>query len=184
VAKLLNPWRSITESVFKAPALPTPVTVEKPFLAALAACALTALTGCAANNLEPATASITGFAPAAAAGQGQAATAGYVLTPEEHEYDCKRLAGHLQIRILELRSRLSDAQTSALSRSFNAVGTAAFGGPSFGLDPKGDRARDIAQLQAYNNELSARNCRSYDLAKAITGSDMPPSPTVPARPSN
>ncbi len=149
---------------------------------ALAACILSALTGCAANNLEPVTAATAGFVPAAS-GDGNiqtVAATSYELTPEEHDYDCKHLTGQLQIRILELRSRLSDAQTSALSRSLNTVGSAAFGGTSFGLDPKSDRAHDVAQIKAFNDELVAKQCRSFDLAKALTGTDLPPSPTVPA----
>ncbi len=146
---------------------------------------LSALTGCAANNLESATASTAGFVPAAS-GEGNiqtVAATGYELTPEEHGYDCKRLTGRLQIRILELRSRLSDAQTSALSRSFNTVGSAAFGGTNFGLDPKSDRVHDVAQIKAFNDELVAKQCRSFDLAKALTGTDLPPTPTVPAHSS-
>ncbi|MEZ5899752.1 MAG: hypothetical protein R3D51_09680 [Hyphomicrobiaceae bacterium] len=145
-------------------------------------CVFLALTGCAAGNLEPTTAATLAYAPAGEAGGnggGQVITAGYQLSPEEQEYDCKRLAGHLQIRILELRSRLSDTQTSQLSRSLNTVGSATMGGSSFGLDPKSDRARDVAQIRAYNDELVTKHCRSFDLAKAITGDDMPPSPTVP-----
>jgi len=148
----------------------------------LAACIVSALTGCAANNLEPVTASTAGFVPAAS-GDGNirtVAAASHELTPEEHNYDCKHLSGQLQIRILELRSRLSNAQTSALSRSLNTVGSAAFGGSSFGLDPKSDRAHDVAQIKAFNAELVAKKCRSFDLAKALTGTDLPPTPTVPA----
>lgn len=159
----------------------TAVTPTSSVLTALAACILSALTGCAANNLEPVTAA-AGFVPAAS-GDGNiqtVAATGYERTAEEHDYDCKRLTGRLQIRILELRSRLSDVQTSALSRSLNTAGSGAFGGTHFGLDPKSDRVHDIAQIKAFNDELMAKKCRSFDLAKALTGTDLPPSPTVPA----
>ena len=108
------------------------------------------------------------------------ATQGYQLSSEERDYDCKRLTGHLQIRILELRSQLTSDETSMLARSLNAVGTTAFGGSHYGLDPKSDRAQMVERMQAYNAELANKKCKSFDLAAAISSSDLPPSPTVAA----
>ncbi len=50
----------------------------------------------------------------------------------------------------------------------------------YGLDPKSDRAQMVERMQAYNAELANKNCRSFDLAAAISSSDLPPSPTVAA----
>lgn len=136
------------------------------------------LSGCASQGLPTGS---TNFTPASGP-EAELLPAGYALSPEEAEFDCKRLAGKVQIRILELRSRLSLEETSALSRTLqSATAATPLGGSTAGLDPKGERARDFAMLQAYNAQLANKNCRSFDLAKALSGSDTVPTPTVPAR---
>lgn len=134
--------------------------------------------GCASQSLPTGS---TNFTPASGP-VAEFVPANYTLSPEEAEFDCKRLAGKVQIRILELRSRLSLEETSALSRTLQSATTATpLGGSTAGLDPKGERARDFAMLQAYNAQLASKNCRSFDLAKALSSSETVPTPSVPAR---
>ena len=118
------------------------------------------------------------FVPAGEA-TSSTATGGYTLSGEEKEYDCKRLTGKIQIRILELRTYASQRQATTLSRTLQAASTPVFGGASSGIDPKGEHARDLAQIDAYNRELAARDCRSFDLDAALASNDTPPAPTVP-----
>jgi hypothetical protein len=153
------------------------------------------LAGCAAGNLGSGTPQAAAFVPAAGAAKGAAGGAvsadpgsistgaigspAYVLSADEKDLDCKRLTGKLQILILELRS-LQPAPTSSLSRSLQSFGASAFGGPAPTLAPQAERARDMAKAEAYNQQLAANDCRSFDLAKALSGTDTTPAATVPA----
>ena len=151
---------------------------------ALLLAAAAGLAGCGAQ-LSQGTGS-TEFAPAAgpagrvAGERGQ--PAGYVLSADEQELDCKQLTGKMQIRILELRASGAIQTTSLLSRGMQSAARSTVGASAYGLDPNGQHGRDVAMLEAYNRELVAKDCRSYDLAKALSGTDMPPSAAV-ERPS-
>ncbi len=135
----------------------------------------TALLGaCASNGVEGPSAS---FVPAGEATSSTAAS-GYTLNAQEKGLDCKRLTGKIQIRILELRTYASQTQASALSRTLQAASKPVFGGTSAGIDPNGEHARELAQIDAYNRELAAKDCRSFNLAAALASSDVPPAPTV------
>lgn len=133
------------------------------------------LTGCAQTSIGPTGA--VGFAPAAGPAPQSAEAADYVLASEEAEFDCKRLAGKVQIRILEMRANMSPQETSALSRSLQS----AFSGGMTAQAAGGAHASDFAQLEAFNRQLAEKNCRSFDLAKALGGNEAAPTPTVPAR---
>lgn len=139
----------------------------------------TALSGCAIGALDQGSGDsiVTAAGPDRARGTGAA----YVLSSDEKEYDCKQLTGRMQIRILELRSANPALATSGLSRTLQGASTAVFGGTKAGLDPTGEHARDLAMLEAYNRELAAKDCRSYDLDAALTGSDTLPAPGVAPR---
>lgn len=108
----------------------------------------------------------------------------YKLSPEEAELNCKRLAGKVQIRILEFRSGLKPEESSAIARaidSANAFAEGSMAGPSVTEAHK----KDVAQLYAYNKQLAGKNCRSFDIAKALASTDTVPSPTVlPQKPAH
>lgn len=150
-----------------------------PLLACLAAAGLT---GCGMGALSQGG---VGYAPADGPGGETSAAAAasgetYKLTPEEAELDCKKLAGRVQIRILEFRSGLKPEEASTIARTIQSA-NAMFGGPTAGLNATAEHQRDAAQLQAFNKQLADKNCRSFDIAKALTSTDTVPSPTVPAK---
>ncbi len=86
------------------------------------------------------------IAPAAGPSGAPDTTAG-VPSRDDAELDCKKLTGRMQIRILEMRTYATTAQTSGLSRSMHAADKTVFGGTSAGIDPKGEHARDYAALE-------------------------------------
>ncbi len=134
------------------------------------------MAGCASGVTSPDALSI-----APAAGPNDAtANAANVVTEVEPEFDCKKLTGRIQIRILEMRSFATSSQSSGLSRSMHAAGQSMFGGSSVGIDPNGEHARDYALLEQYNRQLVSQDCRSFDIQKSIASQDMPPQPAVDA----
>ena len=137
-----------------------------------------ALTGCASTQSTP-TASIL---PASASVASAAETGGYVMSADELDYDCKQLTGRMQVRILEVRDFNERAQSSGASRLLQSAVTGIVGGTSAGKDPVGTTAKDRAMLQAYNRQLQAKSCKSYDLDDELRPKDVKvtPVPTVAA----
>lgn len=101
----------------------------------------------------------------------------YKLTPEEAELDCKRLAGKVQIRILEFRSGLKPEEASSFARAIQST-TSIIDGGTAGLYVMENHKKDVAQLYAFNQQLAGKNCKSFDIAKALASTETVPSPTV------
>jgi hypothetical protein len=97
---------------------------------------------------------------------------GYTLTDEEKELDCKKLTGRMQVRILQIRDFVEREQTSTVSHILQQGATAIFGGTKEGTAPAQRYARDRAILEAYNQQLAAKNCRTFDL-----DAELKPKPT-------
>lgn len=156
---------------------------EIPAIVAVTAC----LGACATNGIGPPNAAFAPageVAPSTTPGVAGASNAvdGYVLSDDERALDCKRLTGKIQIRILELRTYNTSAQTTALSRSMQSTGSTIMGGTFAGTDPQGEHGKKLAQVEAYNSELASRGCRSFDLAKELVAADGTPSASVPPPP--
>ena len=132
------------------------------------------MAGCASGANDTGGLSI---APAAGPSSVPVSTAG-VARLDDAEIDCKKLTGRMQIRILELRTYATTAQTSGLSRSMHSAGKTVFGGASAGIDPKGEHASDLATLETYNRQLVSQDCKSFDIQQTLAGQDTPPQPTV------
>jgi hypothetical protein len=152
--------------------------------------------------LPPPLAFVLGLAVAAAAGPGAAAksskpgqghekpavvapppdpTSAYVLTEKERGYDCRKLTGRIQLRVMQIRG--TPATPSAAARSLQSASTPVFGGTYRGIDPAVDNAADRKQLEAYNARLVEKGCPSFDLPAALAApsNGPPPRATVPAR---
>lgn len=93
----------------------------------------------------------------------QAAISSGVLTQEEARLDCKRMAGRMQIRILELRGGGAKGQSSAAAQGMQSAVVPLFGGTRHGANAAGEAARDRAKLSAMNQILMARGCPYYDV---------------------
>jgi hypothetical protein len=120
----------------------------------------------------PPTPGATGSLPEARAG-------GYQLTADEQKYDCRKLTGQMQIRILQMRGYDSRKKSSMAARGVQSITTPIFGGTKEGTDPDGQYRKDLAQLEAYNEQLAAKKCKTFDLQAelASTANDLTPTPT-------
>ncbi len=105
----------------------------------------------------------------------------YQLNAEELALDCRKLTGRMQIRILQVRSYSEKQATSLVSKGLQSSIVPVFGGTSQGSNPDAQYATDRAQLEAYNKQLVAKGCKSYDLDAALATSDVriTPVPTIP-----
>ena len=103
---------------------------------------------------------------------------GYQLTEEELKFDCKKLTGTMQIRILQIRGYDTNKKTTMVSRGIQSLTTPIFGGTKEGTDPDGQYRKDRAMLEAYNRQLGVKQCKTVDLDAelAIKSSDVTPTP--------
>jgi len=134
--------------------------------------------GCASGPGEIPPSLITDSTPPSAT-----STTGYMLSPQELGYGCKKLTGVMQVRILQVRQYDPDRNGSVAARGVQSVATPILGGTTVGIDPAGQHQRDLAMLEAYNSQLARKNCKTFDLAVELskTGLLDTPQPTVPAK---
>lgn len=134
--------------------------------------------GCASSQSEAPPSLLTDTPQAA-----DAAPPAYQLSERELKYDCKKLAGVMQVRILQIRDYDSSKKTSAVARGMQSVATPIWGGTTAGIDPDAQYRKDLDMLEAYNRQLAAKNCKTFDLdaeLKSRGATDMP-RPTSPAQ---
>ena len=129
--------------------------------------------GCAGAPAEPPPALVNDPPPLA---NDTAAFSAYQLSEDEKKYDCKKLTGKMQVRILQIRGYDTRAKASSLARTTQAVTTPIFGGTKEGLDPDGQYRRDRAMLDAYNRELTAKKCKTFDIEAELKRIDGTPEP--------
>jgi len=105
-------------------------------------------------------------------------TSNYPLSAEELKYDCRKLTGTMQIRILQVRGYDSRKKASMAARGMQSLATPIFGGTKEGLDPDAQYRKDLAMLQAYNQQLAAKKCKTFDLDAELstTATDVTPAP--------
>lgn len=107
----------------------------------------------------------------------------YTLSADEQDYTCKQLSGRMQIRLLAIRDYNSANNTTLASRALQSGSAAAFGGTASGTDPNTAYARDVAMLQAYNDQLAAKNCKTYNLQAELQPQDYTITPTASIKPA-
>jgi len=149
--------------------------LRAPIFAALASASLCA---CASSSSEvkpnlvsdtptPSTEVVTGAIPGGA----------YQLSADELKYDCRKLTGLMQIRILQIRGYDANKQASAAARNMQSIATPIWGGTKEGVDPDAQYRRDLAMLQAYNARLASKQCKTFDLtAELAVRDDATPTP--------
>jgi hypothetical protein len=139
------------------------------------------MAGCAVSHPGETSALVT---PTAATPGTEVATTGYVLSAKEQELGCKQLTGRMQIRILEIRDYTERNRTTLAARALQTGTTAVFGGSQTGVDPDGTYDQDRAMLEAYNQQLLAKGCRTYDLESELTPQDVRVTPKASIKPVN
>lgn len=100
----------------------------------------------------------------------------YTLSDAERALDCKKLSGRIQIRLLQIRDSENRAPGSSLSHGAQSVVTPILGGTSYGIDPADTLARDRAVLAAYNAQLKAKGCQTFDLDAELASRDVTHTP--------
>lgn len=107
---------------------------------------------------------------------------GYQLNNEELGYDCRKLTGLMQIRILQVRGYDSNKQASMAARGMQTFATPIWGGTKEGVDPEGQHRKDLAMLEAYNQRLAEKQCKTFNLAAELAAtSDTTPAPASPPK---
>jgi hypothetical protein len=144
------------------------------------------LCGCASSQSDMPTTLLSDSPPPPPATTGAIPAArpgGYQLTAEEQKYDCRKLTGQMQIRILQVRGYDSNKKASLAARGMQTVTTPIFGGTKEGLDPDGQYRKDLAMLEAYNAQLAAKKCPTFDLEAELApnSADITPTPRAAAK---
>ena len=107
-----------------------------------------------------------------------AVTSNYQLSVDELGYDCRKLTGLMQVRILQMRGYENRRHPSAVARNVQSVATPIFGGTKEGVDPDGQYQRDRAMLEAYNQRLALKDCKTFDIAAELAATtDATPMPS-------
>jgi hypothetical protein len=110
-----------------------------------------------------------------------AAFSDYQLSEDEKKFDCKRLTGKMQVRILQMRGYDTRAKASSMARTTQAVATPIFGGTKEGLDPDGQYRKDRAMLEAYNRQLADKKCKTFDIEAELNRTDGGTPEPIPSK---
>jgi hypothetical protein len=140
--------------------------------------------GAPESALSPPTSMVTGPAAVATPAQAPAksatllpqigpkvglrpAGAAYQLTADELKYDCKRLTGRMQVRLLQIRDQRELTLTSSAAQAVQSTVVPVLGGSPVGANPADDYKRDRAWLEAYNAQLASKHCPVYNLENEL-----------------
>ncbi len=135
--------------------------------------------GCASKNVDTPPNLVSDIPPPSdGVTTGALQGSGYQLSEEELKFDCKKLTGTMQIRILQMRGYDTNKKTSTVARSLQSLTTPIFGGTKEGVDPDGQYLKDRAMLEAYNRQLGVKQCKTFNLDAelAIKSTDVTPTP--------
>lgn len=101
---------------------------------------------------------------------GDVNTAGqYEMSAEEKARDCKHITGSMQIIIARLKDPHGRAEPSAGAKAAQTAATPVLGGSAIAADRVALNARERAKLEAYNRELAAKGCKTFDLEAELAG---------------
>lgn len=129
------------------------------------------IAGCALQNED--VSQIPAASPAPNVRQDVAAirpaASGYLLTAEETKLDCPKLTGRMRIKIANMRDAVQRPDASAASRTIQSALTPVMGGTRRGMDPTADLQFDRAKLEAYNQRLAEKKCKTLDVDAELRG---------------
>jgi hypothetical protein len=87
----------------------------------------------------------------------------YEMSAAEKAMDCKRLTGSIQIGITRLRDPLGRQEPSTVSATAQKLSSPLYGSSAKTADRQGVYTRERAKLEAYNEELAAKGCKTIDI---------------------
>jgi hypothetical protein len=98
----------------------------------------------------------------------------YEMSSTERGMDCKRMTGSMQITISRLKDKYGREEPSSVASSAQSYSGPLFGSSGKGADRGALYARERAKLDAYNEELAAKNCKTLDIeAELARAPDSP-----------
>jgi hypothetical protein len=83
----------------------------------------------------------------------------------------------MQVRILQIRDYDQRKKASATSKLAQQVAGPLYGGARSGTDPEAEHRRDLAMLAAYNQQLAAKRCKTFDLEAELRPKPVRDTPT-------
>lgn len=101
----------------------------------------------------------------------------YALGPDELKLDCKKLTGRMQVRILQIRDHNERQLGTTVSRTLQSAVQPVLGGTKHGTSPDREVVADRAVLEAYNRQLAAKNCKTFDLNAELRPKPLKETPT-------
>jgi len=87
----------------------------------------------------------------------------YRMSETEKAMDCRRLTGSMQITIARLKDSYGRTEPSAAAAATQKMAAPVLGGSTRGADREAEYARELAKLEAYNQELAAKGCKTLDI---------------------
>jgi len=105
----------------------------------------------------------------------------YQLSEEEKGYNCKKLTGRMQVRILEIRDYHERTHGSTLAQGLKSIGSSLAGSRSSGASADARYRSDVAMLEAYNRQLASKKCRTFNLEAELTPKPAIETPTPAPR---
>lgn len=105
----------------------------------------------------------------------------YQLSEEEKGYNCKKLTGRMQVRILEIRDHNERTHGTTLAQGLKSIGSSLAGGRSSGASTDARYKSDVAMLEAYNRQLASKKCRTFDLEAELKPKPATETPTPRAK---
>jgi hypothetical protein len=87
----------------------------------------------------------------------------YEMAEQEKLMDCKRTTGSMMVTISRLKDRSNEVKTSDLAVAANQAPSPYTRHSKKGLDRDAVYVRDRARLDAYNEHLAAKGCRTVDI---------------------
>lgn len=131
----------------------------------------------AAPGYVPPSATTEKFRAAAPRGGGFDEGGSYSLTEQEQKLDCKALTGSATIKIIQMRNASGRPEPSAVASAAQSAVRPVLGGTLTGQSLEDDLRRDRARLEAFNRQLAAKSCATFDLdAELKPGNTAQPKP--------
>ena len=90
---------------------------------------------------------------------------------------CKSLTGSMKVRMLQMQTESEKTKGTLVARGMQSGAIKIWGGPTYGTDPNGEASRDRAQLEAYNQQLAAKKCKTLDIQAELQAAA--PKPKTP-----
>jgi hypothetical protein len=87
----------------------------------------------------------------------------YEMSATEKAMDCKRMTGSMQIVIARMRDSYGHGDPSTAAWAAQNTMTPVLGGSAMTADRQAVNVRERAKLEAYNEELAAKNCKTLDI---------------------